>query len=98
MIYTTSKKDEKQPKPGYLHNPPKVLLLADGNGTFIAVSGKAVALQDRLLVPMDSIRQEPQEEGTQKQGLGTDVYRLPYNEEPTGRDGLMSNYNDGVEV
>ncbi|KAM6508439.1 hypothetical protein FALCPG4_018296 [Fusarium falciforme] len=95
LIHTTSKKDEKESKPGYLRNAPKVALLADGNGTFIAVSGKAVALQDQLLVPMDSLEDDSRGHGRQKQGFGTDVYRLTDKEEPTGRECLMLNYNEG---
>ncbi|KAM4067440.1 hypothetical protein HRG_001377 [Hirsutella rhossiliensis] len=54
FIHTTTERDGKKSKPGYVHNPPSVELLADGDGNFIAVSGKAVILQDPLLVPMDS--------------------------------------------
>ncbi|KAM6508440.1 hypothetical protein FALCPG4_018296 [Fusarium falciforme] len=69
LIHTTSKKDEKESKPGYLRNAPKVALLADGNGTFIAVSGKAVALQDQLLVPMDSLEDDSRGHGTNRQRM-----------------------------
>ncbi|KAH7146669.1 hypothetical protein B0J13DRAFT_595189 [Dactylonectria estremocensis] len=63
LIHTTSERDGKKPKPGYMHNPPSVGLLAHGDENFIAVSGKAVVLQDRILVPMDSLGEGPQEEG-----------------------------------
>ncbi|KJZ71081.1 hypothetical protein HIM_09500 [Hirsutella minnesotensis 3608] len=54
FIHTTTERDGKKSKPGFMHNPPRVELLADGGRNFIAVSGKAVILQDPFLVPMDS--------------------------------------------
>ncbi|KAM6513659.1 hypothetical protein FALCPG4_016040 [Fusarium falciforme] len=79
LAYTTSERDGKKLKPGYMHDPPSVELLADGDEHFIAVSGKAVVLQNRVLMPMDSLGEKPQEEGRQKQGFGRDVCPSPHN-------------------
>ncbi|WAO97153.1 Hypothetical protein NCS54_01486700 [Fusarium falciforme] len=82
LVYATSEKDGKKSRPGYMHDPPSVEMIADGDEHFISVSGKAVALRDRILVHMNSLNEELQEEGRQKQGFGRDVYSSPHN----GRD------------
>ncbi|KAH6883578.1 hypothetical protein B0T10DRAFT_411017 [Thelonectria olida] len=82
LVYATSERDGKKPRPGYMHDPPSVELIADGDEHFIEVSGKAVALRGRVLVHMDSLNEEPQDEGRQKRGFGRDVFLSLHN----GRD------------
>ncbi|KAH6894748.1 hypothetical protein B0T10DRAFT_481042 [Thelonectria olida] len=79
LMHTTSETVGKKPQPGYMHNPPSVELLADRDGNFLAVSGKAVVLQNRLSAPMEYLNQRLRGEGWPKQASGTDVYRLPNN-------------------
>ncbi|KAM5349025.1 hypothetical protein ACJ41O_008848 [Fusarium nematophilum] len=58
LVYATSERDAKKLKPGYIHDPPSVELLADGDEHFIAVSGKAVVLRNRVLAPSEDFLYE----------------------------------------
>lgn len=82
LVYATSERDGKKSRPGYMLDPSSVEPMADGDGHFIAVSGKSVAIRDRVLVHINSLSEELQEEGRRKKGFGRDVYLSPHN----GRD------------
>lgn len=46
VIYTTSEWSGKKPRLGYVHNPPSVEVLPKRDGNYVAVAGRAVALQN----------------------------------------------------
>ncbi|KAM0425646.1 hypothetical protein ACHAPT_009178 [Fusarium lateritium] len=67
IMHTTLEWGGKKPKPGYVHNPPNVELLPDGNGDFIAVAGRAVVLQSQ---PLGGFLTKEQQETAYNQQLG----------------------------